>query len=139
MTYALWIIQGLLALLFLWAGGMTLVLPVEAMTEQMPLPGLLLRFIGVAEVLGARELILPGLLRLWPALTPLAAAGLVLIMIGATVLTLAGGAVAMALFPLAVGLLAAFVAYGCWRLTPHRCPTGSHHDDTGYRPLSTGP
>ena len=139
MTYILWIIQGLLALLFLWAGGMKLVLPIEAMTEQMPLPGLFLRFIGVAEVLGARGLILPGLLRLWPALTPLAAAGLVLIMIGATVLTLAGGAVAMALFPLAVGLLAAFVAYGRWRLTPHRCPTGAQHDDAGYRPLSTGP
>jgi DoxX-like family len=120
MTYALWIVQGLLALLFLWAGGMKLVLPVEAMTEQMPLPGLFLRFIGVAEVLGALGLILPGLLRLWPALTPLAAAGLVLIMIGATVLMLAGGTVTMALFPLVVGLLAAFVAYGRWRLTPHR-------------------
>ena len=120
MTYALWIVQGLLALLFLWAGGMKLVLPVEAMTEQMPLPGLFLRFIGVAEVLGALGLILPGLLRLRPALTPLAAGGLVLIMIGATVLTLASGAVAMALFPLVVGLLAAFVAYGRWRLTPHR-------------------
>jgi hypothetical protein len=138
MTYALWIVQGLLALLFLWAGGMKLVLPVEAMTEQMPLPGLFLRFIGVAEVLGALGLILPGLLRLRPALTPLAAGGLVLIMIGATVLTLAGGAVVMALFPLVVGLFAAFVAYGRWRLTPHRGPTGSHHDDTGYRPLSTG-
>ena len=125
MTYALWIVQGLLALLFLWAGGMKLVLPVEAMTEQMPLPGLFLRFIGVAEVLGALGLILPGLLRLRPALTPLAAAGLVLIMIGATVLTLVGGAVAMALFPLVVGLLAAFVAYGRWRLAPHRGPAGS--------------
>ena len=92
MTYVLWIIQGLLALLFLWAGGMKLVLPIEAMTEQMPLPGLFLRFIGVAEVLGALGLILPGLLHLWPGLTPLAAVGLVLIMIGATVFTLASGA-----------------------------------------------
>ncbi len=70
MTYALWIVQGLLALLFLWAGGMKLILPVEAMTEQMPLPGLFLRFIGVAEVLGALGLVLPGLLRLRPVLTP---------------------------------------------------------------------
>ena len=138
MTYVLWIIQGLLALLFLWAGGMKLVLPIEAMTEQMPLPGLFLRFIGVAEVLGALGLILPGPLHLQPALTPLAAAGLVLIMIGATVLTLASGAVFMALFPLVVGFLAAFVAYGRWRLTPHHGPTGPHHDDAGYRPLSTG-
>jgi DoxX-like family len=119
MTYALWIVQGLLALLFLFAGGMKLVLPLESLTEQMPLPGLFVRFIGVAEVLGAIGLILPGLLRIRPALTPLAAAGLIIIMIGATVLTLASGAVASALIPLGVGLLLAFVAYGRWRLAPH--------------------
>jgi len=96
---------------------MKLVLPLEAMTGPIPLPGLFLRFIGVAEVLGAIGLILPGVLRIRPGLTPLAAAGLVIIMIGATVLTLAGGAVALALIPLVVGALAAFVAYGRWRLT----------------------
>jgi hypothetical protein len=113
MTYALWIVQGLLALLFLFAGGMKLALPLEALTAQTPLPGLFLRCIGVAEVLGAIGLVLPGLLRIRPGLTPLAA-GLVLIMSGATVLTLAGGEVAMALIPLGVGLLLAFVAYGRW-------------------------
>ncbi len=120
MTYALWVIQGLLALLFLFAGGMKLILPVEEMTKQMPvpLPGLFLRFIAVVEVLGALGLILPGLLRIRPGLTPLAAAGLVIIMIGATMVTLAGGAVGPALMPLVVGLLAAFVAYGRWRLAP---------------------
>jgi uncharacterized membrane protein YphA (DoxX/SURF4 family) len=120
MTRALWIIQGLLALLFLFAGGMKLVLPIEEMTKQMALPGLFLRFIGVAEVLGGLGLILPGLLGIRPGLTPLAAAGLVIIMIGATVLTLASGGAAQALFPLVVGLLAAFLAYGRWRLAPHR-------------------
>jgi hypothetical protein len=120
MTYALWIVQGLLALLFLWAGGIKLVLPLEKLTGPLPLPGLLLRVIGVAAMLGAIGLILPGLLRIRPGLTPLAAAGLVIIMIGATVIGLAGGDVAMALIPLVVGLLAAFVAYGRWRLAPHR-------------------
>ena len=120
MTYALWTVQGLLALIFLFAGGMKLVLPLEKLTEQLPLPGLFVRFIGVAELLGAIGLILPGLLRIRPGLTPLAAAGLVIIMIGATVLTLAGGDVALALIPLVVGLLSAFVAYGRWRLAPHR-------------------
>ena len=114
MTYALWIVQGLLALLFLFAGGMKLVQPLEVLTEQMPLPGLFVRFIGVAEVLGAIGLILPGLLRIRQGLTPLAAAGLVIIMIGATVLTLAGGEVAMVLIPLVVELFSAFVAYGRW-------------------------
>ncbi len=118
MTYALWVVQGLLALLFLFAGGMKLVLPIEEMTKQMPLPGPFLRFIAVAEVLGALGLILPGLLRIRPGLTPLAAAGLLIIMIGATVLTLSAGGVASALIPLVVGLLSAFVAYGRWRLAP---------------------
>jgi len=118
MNIALWIVQGLLAALFLFAGGMKLVLPIEEMTKQMPMPGLFLRFIALCEVLGALGLILPGLLRIRPGLTPLAAAGLVIIMIGATVLTLMTGDVAMALIPLVVGLLSAFVAYGRWRLAP---------------------
>ena len=72
-------------------------------------------------MLGAIGLILPGLLRIWPVLTSLAASGLVIIATGATVLTLVGvvpvGA-AMALIPLMVGLLSAFVAYGRWRQAP---------------------
>ena len=124
MTYVLWIVQALLALLFLFTGGIKLVLPLEVLTDQTPLPGLFLRFIGVAEVLGAIGLILPGLLRIRPGLTSLAATGLVIIMIGATVLTLAGvvggGDVRLALIPLVVGFLSAFVAYGRWRLAPQR-------------------
>jgi hypothetical protein len=120
MIYALWIDQGLLALLFMFAGGMKLVMPLENLAGPIQLPGAFLRFIGVAEVLGAIGLILPGLLRIRPGLTPVAAGGLVVIMIGATVLTLASGDVAMALIPLVVGLLSAFVAYGRWRLTPLR-------------------
>ncbi len=115
---SLWIVQAVLALLFLFAGGMKLVLSVEEMTKQMPLPGSFMRFIGVAEVCGAIGLILPRLLGIRPGLTPLAAAGLVIIMIGATVLTAASNGIVPALFPLAVGLLAAFVAYGRWRLAP---------------------
>ena len=118
MNLALWILQTLLALVFLWAGGFKLVAPVEEMTKQMPLPGLFLRFIALCEVLGAIGLILPGLLRIRPGLTPLAATGLAIIMIGATVVTLVTGDIAMAPIPLAVGILAAFVAYGRWRLAP---------------------
>jgi len=118
MNLALWIVQTLLVLIFLWAGGIKLVLPIEEMTKQMPLPGLFLRFIALCEVLGAIGVILPGLLRIRPGLTPLAAAGLVIIMIGATVLSLMTGDIATALIPLVVGILAAFVAYGRWRLAP---------------------
>jgi hypothetical protein len=120
MNVALWVIQGLLAALFLFAGGAKLVLPLDQMTGPVALPGWFLRFLGVAEVLGALGLVLPGLLRIRPGLTPLAAAGLVIIMIGATVVTLVGGMVAVALMNVVVALLAAFVAYGRWRLAPYR-------------------
>jgi hypothetical protein len=120
LTATLWTLQVLLAAVFLFMGGMKLVLPIEELTAQTPLPGWFVRFIGVAEVLGAVGLVLPGLLRIRPDLTPLAAAGLVIIMIGAvvtTLLTMPDGAV-LALIPLVVGLLAVFVAYGRWRLAP---------------------
>ena len=125
MTYILWIIQVLLALLFLFAGGTKLVLPIETLNSMgspnaIHLPGLFIRFIGVCEVLGALGLILPGLLRIRPGLTPLAAAGLVIIMIGATVLSFAADGFAGALPALVVGILAAFAAYGRWRPAPHR-------------------
>jgi|SRR5262245_1171224 len=120
MNRALWIVQVLLALVYLFAGGAKLVLPLEAMAGPVTLPGPLLRFIGVCEVLGALGLILPGLLRVRPGLTPLAAAGLVIIMTGAVVLCLVGGEMGAALVSLVVGLLAAFVAYGRWRLAPLR-------------------
>lgn len=118
MKRTLWVVQALLALLFLFTGVMKLVLPEEELTALYPLPGLLVRFIGVCELLGACGLILPSLLRIWPFLTPLAAAGLAIIMIGATVLTLVIGGGVLALMPLVVGLFAAFVTYGRWRLAP---------------------
>jgi uncharacterized membrane protein YphA (DoxX/SURF4 family) len=117
-TYAFWIVQGLLMLLFLFTGGMKLIVPLDVLMKQMPiplpLPGLFVRFLGAAEVLGAIGLILPGLLLIRMVLTPLAACGLLVIMIGATVYTLAGGGGAGALLPPAVGLLLAFVAFGRW-------------------------
>jgi len=116
MNLGLWIVQTLLAALFLFAGGTKLILPIEEMTQQVPMPGWFLRFIGVAEVFGAIGLILPWLLRIKPTLTPLAATGLALIMIGATVTTAMTGEMAMALLPLSTGILCVFVAYGRRRL-----------------------
>ena len=124
MTYALWIVQILLALLFVFAGGMKLVMSLDQLTGPIALPGPFVRFIGVAELLGGVGLILPAALRIRPGRTPLAAAGLVIIMIGATVVTLVGREFGAALISLVVGLLAAFVAYGRWRLAPIR---GSSH------------
>jgi uncharacterized membrane protein YphA (DoxX/SURF4 family) len=114
----------LLAILLLYAGVTKLVLPPDVLASmgspnQIQLPGLFVRFIGVVEVLGALGLVLPGLLRVRTGLTPLAAAGLFIIMIGATAIALASDGLATAIFPLVTGLLAAFVAYGRWRLAPH--------------------
>jgi len=109
---ALWVIQGLLAALFQFAGGFKLALPLAALAKVSPLPAAFLKFIGVCEVTGAVALILPGLLRIRTGLTPLAAAGLVIIMIGATVVTVATQGAAPAALPFCVGILAATVALG---------------------------
>ena len=123
MNIVLWIIQVLLALLFLFAGGTKLLLPLDVLLkmgppDQVQLPGLFIRFIGVCEVLGALGLILPGLLRIKTTLTPLAATGLAIIMIGATAVSMNLG-IAAAIPPFVVGLLLVFVAYGRSRLVPH--------------------
>ena len=112
----LWTMQGVLAALFLFAGIMKLVLPIEAMAGPLSLPGPFLRFIGVAEVLGGAGLVLPWLFKIRPILTPVAACGLVIIMTGAVAVTTVGGSILGATFPLVVGLALAGVAYG--RMSP---------------------
>jgi hypothetical protein len=99
----------------MFAGATKLILPIAEMTKQMALPGWFLRFIGVCEVLGACGLILPGLFGIRLGLIPLAAAGLVIIMIGAVVISVMSGPIATALLPLVTGLLAAYVAFAHWR------------------------
>jgi hypothetical protein len=114
-----WIVQGLLAVLSLFAGGTKLAMPVETLEAQSHLSGGFLRFIGVVEVLGGLGLVLPGLTGIAPILTPIAAAGLVIVMIGATVVSIPGGFLA-ALIPFAVGVLAAWIAVSRWRFTSGR-------------------
>ena len=84
----LWALQVLLAILFMFAGVMKFVMPIEEMTKQIPLAGWFLHFIVGAEILGAIALVLPGILRIRTGLTPLAEAALVVIMIGATAVKL---------------------------------------------------
>jgi hypothetical protein len=110
----LWVVQGVLAALFLFAGGMKLVMPIAMLTKQIAFPGLFVRFIGVAETLGALALILPWALRIRRELTPLAAAGLVVIMIGAVIVTIYTNGFLAALVPLTVGCLLMVLACGRW-------------------------
>lgn len=113
----LWTAQTLVALLFLFAGSMKFVLPAAQMQGPVALPIAFLRFIGVCECAGALGLLLPGLLRVRTSLTPLAAAGLTVIMVGATVISAVGG-VAMAVLPAIVGVVTAAIAYGRARVLP---------------------
>ena len=125
MNVVLWILQVLLALLFLFAGGTKLIMPLDVLMQQgspnqVMLPGWFIRFIGVVEVLGALGLILPGLLKNRQYLTPLAALGLAIVMVGAVVVTIMGDGVRMAIAPFVILLLLLCIAYERWRLYPHR-------------------
>ena len=89
-----------------------LITPTEMLGMMSPFSGEFIRFIGACEVLGALGLVLPWALGIRRELTPLAAAGLVIIMIGATVSTLAIGGGVLALVDVVIGVLAATAVYG---------------------------
>lgn len=119
MNILLWIVQILLALLFLFGGGVKLVTSAaqwqaqaQTLPEAMRFSHGFMMFIGVVEVLGGLGLILPWLTRIRKGLTPLAALGLLIVMIGAVVVSIMGLGVKAATLPLITGLLCAFVAYG---------------------------
>jgi DoxX-like family len=110
---ALWTVQALLALAFLFGGCVKLLVPPDVLYQMVPLQTEFVRFIALCETLGAIGLIVPSVLRIQPRLTPLAAAGLSIIMTGATLLSPSfTGELAPSILPLVLGLLAAFVAYG---------------------------
>jgi uncharacterized membrane protein len=119
MNILLWIIQILLALLFLFGGGVKLVTSAadwqkqaQTLPEAMRFSHAFMVFIGAVEVLGGLGLILPWATRIRKGLTPLAALGLVIVMIGAVVVSVQAFGVKAAVIPLITGLLCAFVAYG---------------------------
>jgi uncharacterized membrane protein YphA (DoxX/SURF4 family) len=92
MNIALWIVAGLLAVVYLLSGGGKLIMPKEKIAALTPSARWVEDFsagsvkaIGALEVLGAVGLILPALLDIAPVLVPLAALGLALIMTGAVI------------------------------------------------------
>ncbi|MGH2478618.1 MAG: DoxX family protein [Ktedonobacteraceae bacterium] len=120
MISTLRVMQGVLALFFLYGGLVKLVppdsLPGAALGAWLlsPLPKLFVYFTGITEMLGGIGLILPMYLRILPILTPLAAIGLIIEMIGATIFIPFFYGFALAAIPVVTGLLLAFVAHGCW-------------------------
>jgi hypothetical protein len=116
---ALWTAQTLAALLFLFAGSMKFIMPAEKM-QQGPIVFSMafLHFIGICECLGALGLLLPGISRIQTWLTPLAAAGLTIIMIGAVAVTIPAMGAGAAILPAIVGLVTAWIAYARTRVAP---------------------
>jgi hypothetical protein len=124
MNIVLWILQGLLSLLFLFAGGSKLIVPYETLMQNAPPNQVVfsagfIKFIGVCEFLGGLGLIMPGLFKTQQYLTPLAALGLAIIMIGALVVSVMAGGVVMGIGPFVILLLLLFIAYARWRVAPH--------------------
>jgi hypothetical protein len=121
MNIVTWIFQALLAIAFLAHGWLFLSPPAE-LVDQMnaSLPRWFQLFLGVAEVLAAVGLILPGLTRIMPWLVSWAALGIMVVTASATVYHVARGEMSSAAITLVLFGMAAFVAYLRYRVIPIR-------------------
>ena len=119
MNVLLWVLQGLLAMAF-FAHGWLLLLPPAEMLQQMAtvMPDRFRLFLGVAEVLAAIGLTLPGVTRIQPGLISWAAAGLMIVMVGATVLHSTRGETSSAIITALLFVLLTCVAYLRWKVRP---------------------
>ena len=119
---SLWLAQILLAGIFAMAGFMKSTMPIPALAQKLmwvgSTPVILVRFIGLSELAAAIGLILPAALRILPGLTPLAATGLLAIMILAVPFHIQRGEANLLRVPIVLGALAAFVAWGRLRTAP---------------------
>jgi len=120
----LWIVQAILAILFVFAGITKLVADPVQLAADSHMPATFLHFVSICEILGAVGLIIPGVTGIQISLTPVAAACLVVIMIGAVVSTVMYQTAALAIFPAIVGLLLIVIVVGRRRIPPG---SGAHH------------
>jgi uncharacterized membrane protein YphA (DoxX/SURF4 family) len=119
MNVLLWILQVLLAAAFVAHGWMFLFPPANMVAVMNTfIPVALRLFIGVAEVLAAIGLTLPGVTRVKPWLVPAAAAGLMIVMLCATVFHLSRGETSSAITTAILFVLVTFVAYMRWKVRP---------------------
>jgi len=119
MNIMLWVLQVLLAVAF-FAHGWLFLSPPSEMVDQINalIPPAFRIFIGVAEVLAAIGLTLPGITRIVPALVPAAAAGLMIVMVSATILHTTRGEFSSAVTTAVLFALLTFVAYMRWKVRP---------------------
>ena len=118
MNIVLWVLQVLLAAAFLAHGLLFLFPPAEMVELMSSIPPALRIFIGVAEVLAAVGLTLPGITRILPWLVSCAAAGLMVVMIGATILHTTRSEVSSAITTAILFVVLTFVAYMRWKVKP---------------------
>lgn len=112
MGVGLWVLQSLLAAMFLFHGWIMVFPPPElvALMNAQMAPWFRL-FVGVTESLGALGLLLPGITRIWPWLTAWAGAGLMIVAISATVLHASRGETSSAITTAVLFVLLALVTY----------------------------
>jgi len=119
LNIALWILQGLLAVVFLLHGWLMVAPPAEMVAMINAQLGAGFRvFIGVAELLAVVGLLLPGITRILPFMTAVAAAGLMIVMGSATLFHLIRGENASAISAVVLFVLVTVVAYARWKVAP---------------------
>lgn len=119
MNAALWILQVVLAIIFLWHGWLFVSPPTELLAVMNALlAGWFRVLLGVAEILAAIGLVLPSLTRIQPWFTPLAAAGLMIVMLSASVLHFSRGETSTAITTVVLFALVTVVAYTRWKIKP---------------------
>jgi len=118
MNIMLWVLQVLLALAFLAHGLLFLFPPAEMLELMKFIPTAFRIFLGVAEVLAAVGLTLPGITRILPSLVSWAAAGVMIVMISATIFHIARGEISSAITTAILLMVATFVAYMRWKVMP---------------------
>src|SRR5262245_4454377 len=121
MNITLWVLQVLLAVAF-FAHGWLFLFPPPEMLQMMnaSIPQAFRLFLGVAELAAAVGLTLPGLTRIMPAFVPLAAAGLMIVMIGATIFHVVRAEYSSAVTTAILLILVTSVAYMRWKVMPIR-------------------
>jgi hypothetical protein len=120
----LWTAQVLLSITLLWAGSVKLFQPIEQLKTRWSWTGEVssnfVKLTGVIDLLGAIGVLLPALLRFKPILTPIAAVGIILLMISASIFHISRGEASQIGFNIIFATIAAFVAYGRFKLIPIR-------------------
>lgn len=122
MHVTLWIAQGVLAATLLWAAYMKLFVPIAQLSAMWPwtaqIPALAVKLTGVVDLLGAVGLVLPAMLRIKPGLTPIAAVGIIVLMVCASVFHISRGEASVIGVNIFFTVVALFIAWGRWKKAP---------------------